>query len=140
MEKKVFKYKVVYWIVLLVNVIFFIAFVIGTYNRIIINSLFDVYSIIVFIITILSFLSLLLLIKKSKLSILFFSIFLTVFFLTITFGIIRTILNGNFGYNPMDYIMPPIIYSILFVLFFIIIKYKYKVDYHLEIDQIGRKE
>lgn len=141
MKRKVFRYKFVYWIAILINVIFSVAFGFGIYNRIVINSIFDIYSAVIFIILGLSLLSLIFLIKKSKLSVLTFSVSLILIFITITFGIAKSIFGGYFGNDSMDYIMPPIIYSILFSLFFLITKYKSKVDYDLlEIDQIGQRE
>ncbi|CAD7816641.1 hypothetical protein CHRY9390_03210 [Chryseobacterium aquaeductus] len=141
MKKKVFKYKFVYWVALLVNVIFLIAFGFGIYNRVFLNSVFDIYSIIIFIIAVLSVLSFILLIKKNKLSILTFSISLVLISLTIAFSIIKAIFEGHYGNGSLDYIMPSIIYSILFSLLFLIIKFKSKNDYfQLEIDQIGQKE
>lgn len=141
MKKKVFRYKFVYWLALLVNVIFFISFGYGIYNRVVLNSVFDLYSLIIFIITVLSALSFILLIKKNKLSILTFSISLILISSTITFSIIKSTLEGSFGGDSIDYIMPPIVYFVLLGLLFLIIKYKSKVDYcHLEINQIGQKE
>lgn len=141
MKKKVFKYKFVYWLALLVNVIFLISFGYGIYNRVVLNSVFDIYSTIIFLITVLSVLSFILLIKKNKLSILTFSISLILIFSTITFSIIESILKGSFGGDSIDYIMPPIIYFVLLGLLFLIIKYKSKIDYfQLEINQIGQKE
>ena len=141
MKKKVFRYKFVYWLALLVNVIFFISFGYGIYNRVVLNSVFDLYSLIIFIITVLSALSFILLIKKNKLSILTFSISLILISSTITFSIIKSILEGSFGGDSIDYIMPPIVYFLLLGLLFLIIKYKSKVDYfQLEINQIGQKE
>ena len=141
MKKKVFRYKFVYWLALLVNVIFFISFGYGIYNRVVLNSVFDLYSLIIFIITVLSALSFILLIKKNKLSILTFSISLILISSTITFSIIKSILEGSFGGDSIDYIMPPIVYFVLLGLLFLIIKYKSKVDYfQLEINQIGQKE
>ncbi|KUJ52270.1 hypothetical protein [Chryseobacterium sp. JAH] len=141
MKKKVFRYKFVYWLALLVNVIFFISFGYGIYNRVVLNSVFDLYSLIIFIITVLSALSFILLIKKNKLSILTFSILLILISSTITFSIIKSILEGSFGGDSIDYIMPPIVYFVLLGLLFLIIKYKSKVDYfQLEINQIGQKE
>lgn len=88
-----------------------------------------------------SVLSIILLLKKNKLSILTFSISLILISLTITFSIIKTIFDGGFGGDSMDYIMPPIVYFVLFGLLFLIIKYKSKVDhFQLEINQIGQKE
>ena len=141
MKKKVFRYKFVYWLALLVNVIFFMSFGYGIYNRVVLNSVFDLYSLIIFIITVLSALSFILLIKKNKLSILTFSISLILISSTITFSIIKSILEGSFGGDSIDYIMPPIVYFVLLGLLFLIIKYKSKVDYfQLEINQIGQKE
>lgn len=141
MKKKVFRYKFVYWLALLVNVIFFISFGYGIYNRVVLNTVFDLYSIIILIITVLSALSFILLIKKNKLSILTFSISLILISSTITFSIIKSILEGSFGGDSIDYIMPPIVYFVLLGLLFLIIKYKSKVDYfQLEINQIGQKE
>lgn len=141
MKKRVFKYKFVYWIALIVNVIFCIAFGFGLYNRIIINLLFDIYTVLIFIIGMLSFSSVLLLINKSKLSILTYSISLILIFLIITFGIFKKLFLKNFGNDSMDYIMTPIVYSILFGLFFLIIKYRVKTDFiQLEIDEIGRNQ
>lgn len=140
MKKKVFKYKFVYWIAVLFNVIFFIAFGIGTYNRIILNSLFDLNSIIVFIVAILSVTSFLLLITKNNLSILTFSISLVLISSMIAFSIIKAIFEGYYGNDSLDYIMPPIMYSILLGLLFLIIKYKSNNDHlQLEIDQIGQE-
>lgn len=141
MKKKVFKYKFVYWIALIVNIIFCIAFGFGLYNRIIINSLFDIYTVLIFIIEMLSFSSVLLLINKSKLSIVTYSISLILIFLIITFGIFKKLFLKNFGNDSMDYIMTPIVYSILLGLFFLIIKYRIKTDFiQLEIDEIGRNQ
>ncbi|MNU15149.1 hypothetical protein D3C71_32750 [compost metagenome] len=141
MKKRVFKYKFAYWIALIVNIIFCIAFGFGLYNRIIINSLFDIYTVLIFIIEMLSFSSVLLLINKSKLSILTYSISLILIFLIITFGIFKKLFLKNFGNDSMDYIMTPIVYSILFGLFFLIIKYRIKTDFiQLEIDEIGRNQ
>lgn len=141
MKKKVFKYKFVYWIALIVNIIFCIAFGFGLYNRIIINSLFDIFTVLIFIIEMLSFSSVLLLINKSKLSILTYSISLILIFLIITFGIFKKLFLKNFGNDSMDYIMTPIVYSILLGLFFLIIKYRIKTDFiQLEIDEIGRNQ
>ncbi|AZA86183.1 hypothetical protein EG349_04975 [Chryseobacterium shandongense] len=64
MKRKVFRYKFVYWIAILINVIFSVAFGFGIYNRIVINSIFDIYSAVIFIILGLSLLSLIFLIKK----------------------------------------------------------------------------
>ncbi|KQK25971.1 hypothetical protein AR438_10325 [Chryseobacterium aquaticum] len=140
MKKKVFKYKFVYCIAVLFNVIFFIAFGIGTYNRIILNSLFDLNSIIVFIVAILSVTSFLLLITKNNLSILTFSISLVLISSMIAFSIIKAIFEGYYGNDSLDYIMPPIMYSILLGLLFLIIKYKSNNDHlQLEIDQIGQE-
>ncbi|MCU7616119.1 hypothetical protein NZ698_02815 [Chryseobacterium sp. PBS4-4] len=141
MKKKVFKYKFIYWIALLVNLFFFIAFGFGIYNRIVLNSIFDLYSVIIFIVAILSVLSSLLLIKKNNLSILTFSISLVLISSMIAFSIIKAIFEGYYGNDSLDYIMPPIIYSILFGLLFLIIKYKSNNDhFQLEIDQIGQEE
>lgn len=141
MKKKVFRYKFVYWLALLVNVIFIISFGYGIYNRVVLNSVFDLYSLIIFIITVLSALSFMLLIKKNKLSILTFSTSLILISSLITFSIIKSILEGSFGGDSIDYIMPPIVYFVLLGLLFLIIKYKSKVDYfQLEINQIGQKE
>ncbi|MDO3426668.1 hypothetical protein [Chryseobacterium urinae] len=141
MEKKVFKYKFVYWIAILTNIIFCIAFGFGLYNKIISNLLFDIYTALIFIIEILSFQSLILLVKKNKISVLTFSISLILIFLIITFGISKKIFLGDFGNNDMDYIMTPIVYSILFGLQFLIIKYRFKIDYlQLEINQIGENQ
>jgi len=86
----------------------------------------------------LSFSSVLLLINKSKLSILTYSISLILIFLIITFGIFKKLFLKNFG---NDSIMTPIIYSILLGLFFLIIKYRVKTDFiQLEIDEIGRNQ
>lgn len=141
MKKKVFKYKFVYWIVILVNIFFCIAFGFGLYNRIMINSLFDIYTILIFIIEVLSFLSLLLLINKNKSSILTCSISLILIFLIITFGIFRKVFFKDFGHDSMDYFMPPIVYTILFGLFFLIMKYRVRTDYiQLEINEIGQNQ
>jgi len=142
--KKVFQYKLVYWIALLINGVFATLFGFAFYTRVITNSFLNtkdfIYSILIFLIGALSALSLFLLIKKSGSSILTFSITLILILIIFSYGIFESIfIIKDFGGDILDYTLMPAIYFILFGLLFIIQKYKFKKGIiPLEIEEIGK--
>lgn len=141
--KKVFQYKLVYWIALLINCIFVTLFGFAFYTRVITNSFLEtkdfIDSILIFLIALLSTLSLFFLIKKNRYAILTFSATLIIILIIFSYGIFEAIfIAKDFG-GVLDYILMPAIYFILFGLLFIIQKYKFKGKViPLEIEEIGK--
>lgn len=144
MKKKVFKYKFVYWLIILLNTSLSISFLFGVYNRITTNyfdDFLDVFSFIaIILISILSLTSLIMLIIKNKNSIIIFSIILLLILLMISVFLFYSIfIVKDFGENMADFYTAPIPYLIIFGVLFLIHKYKSidKFEY-LEIDEIGK--
>ncbi len=146
MKRKVFKYKFVYWIAVLVNLIVTILYMNYSYS-IFLNSTFetkDLFSIsLIFLTALFSVFVLIFLIIKHKLAVLLYSIFLiliiVIFFKTI-FEALSDSKNFTNGAQPADYIISSVVYLLFFGSIFILIqKYKFKnIANDLEIDEIGK--
>lgn len=144
MKRKVFKYKFVYWIILLLNITISISFFVGVDNRIEtkdFDSILDVFSFTaITLISILSLISLVMLIIKNKNSTIVFSVVVLLILLLISVFLIYSIfVVKDFGENKADFYTAPIPYLIIFGVLFLIHKYKSidKFEY-LEIDEIGK--
>ena len=144
MKRKVFKYKFVYWIILLLNITISISFLIGVDNRIEtkdFDSILDVFSFTtITLISILSLISLVMLIIKNKNSTIVFSVVVLLILLLISVFLIYSIfVVKDFGENKADFYTAPIPYLIISGVLFLIHKYKSidKFEY-LEIDEIGK--
>jgi len=145
MKKRVFKYKFVYWIILLLNITILISFLVGVDNRIEtkdFDSILDVFSFTaITLISILSLISLVMLIIKNKNSTIVFSVVVLLILLLISVFLIYSIfVVKDFGENKADFYTAPIPYLIIFGVLFLIHKYKSieKFEY-LEIDEIGKQ-
>ncbi|NML71403.1 hypothetical protein HHL23_16560 [Chryseobacterium sp. RP-3-3] len=144
MKGKVFQYKIVYWLSILINLIFSAVFGFASVNRIVTNSFLIkrdiIYSLSIIIIAILSIIGLVSLIIKYKQSIRIFSYTLILLIITFTFGILESIfIRKNFGNDTSDYILVPILYLIMIGLFILIQKSKFKDNsVFLEIEEIGK--
>ncbi|PTT68024.1 hypothetical protein DBR25_20645, partial [Chryseobacterium sp. HMWF001] len=119
MQKKVFKYKFVYWLAILLSVIFMISFGIASFSRIITNSFNDLndilFSITTFSIFILSIISSVSLILKNKSSVIILSSLLVSITITLSLGIlISFFIFKDFGINKSDYIIAFCMYLLLF--------------------------
>ena len=144
MKRKVFKYKFVYWIILLLNITISISFLVGVNNRIEtkdFDSILDIFSFTaITLISILSLISLVMLIIKNKNSTIVFSVVVLLILLIISVFLIYSIfVVKDFGENKADFYTVPIPYLIIFGVLFLIHKYKSidKFEY-LEIDEIGK--
>lgn len=144
MKKKVFKYKFVYWIILLLNITISISFLVGVDNRIEtkdFDSILDVFSFTaITLISILSLISFVMLIIKNKNSTIVFSVVVLLILLLISVFLSYSIfVVKDFGENKADFYTAPIPYLIIFGVLFLIHKYKSidKFEY-LEIDEIGK--
>ncbi|SMP34196.1 hypothetical protein [Chryseobacterium profundimaris] len=144
MRRKVFRYKFVYWIILLLNIFLFVSFSLGVYNRIETNyfdDLFDVLSfIIINVISILSLISLVLLIKKNKESIIVFSgVLLLILFIILSAIFYSIFIVKDFGENTMDFYLAPALCLMIWGILFGMHKFKYKQNlYEFEIEEIGK--
>lgn len=145
MKRKVFRYKFVYWIILLLNIFLFVSFALGIYNRIEANyfdDLLDVLSfIIINVISILSLISLVLLIKKNKKSIIVFSgVLLLILFIILSAILYSIFIVKDFGENTTDFYLAPTLCLTILSILFSIHKFKYKKNlYELEIEEIGKQ-
>lgn len=146
MKRKVFKYKWVYWVAIMVNLIVMILYCNYSYS-IFLNSTFetkDLFSIsLIFLTALYSVLTIFFLIIKHKIAVLLYSIFLILIFIMFLKTIIEALgdeKNLTKGVEPMDYIISSIVYSLFFgIVFFIVQKYKFKnISNDLEIDEIGK--
>ncbi|PVV53473.1 hypothetical protein DD829_19345 [Chryseobacterium sp. HMWF035] len=142
MQKKVFKYKFVYWLAILLSVIFMISFGIASFSRIITNSFNDLndilFSITTFSIFILSIISSVSLILKNKSSVIILSSLLVSITITLSLGIlISFFIFKDFGINKSDYIIAFCMYLLLFGLLYIIQRFKYKDQNYESIELIG---
>lgn len=146
MKRKVFKYKWVYWVAIMVNLIVMILYWNYSYS-IFLNSTFetkDLFSIsLIFLTALYSVLTIFFLIIKHRIAVLLYSIFLILIFIMFLKTIIEALgdeKNLTKGVEPMDYIISSIVYSLFFgIVFFIVQKYKFKnISNDLEIDEIGK--
>ncbi|WP_175622244.1 hypothetical protein [Chryseobacterium schmidteae] len=146
MKKKVFKYKFVYWISIMINLIVMILYWNYSYS-IFLNSSFeikDLFSIsLIFFTALYSALTLIFLLNKHKFAVLLYSIFL----ILIVIMLLKTIFEAlsderKFvnGAEPIDYVISSITYLLFFgTIFFLIQKYKFKnTSDDLEINEIGK--
>lgn len=146
MKRKIFKSKFVFWTILLLNIFLFTSFSFGVYNRIesdYFDDFLDVLSFgVINLITVLLFISLILLIIKNKNSIIVFSVVLILMLLLISIFIFYSIfIIKDFGDNPTDFYIVPLIYLVIFGILLVIHKFKYKQNlYELEIEEIGKYE
>lgn len=142
MKKKVFKYRFVYWIIILLNTFLFASFLIGLYNRLGTNN-FDYFLdaisfITISLISVLSLISLILLIVKNKYSIIVFSAVLFLILLIISVFVFYSVfILGDFGENILDLYTVPMVYIIIFGFLFILYRFKYKEVQYENIDLIG---
>jgi hypothetical protein len=145
MKRKVFKYKFVYWIILLLNITISISFLVGVNNRIDtkdFDSILDVFSFTaVTLISILSLISLVMLIRKNKNSTIVFSVVVLLILLTISVFLSYSIfVVKDFGENKADFYTAPIPYLIIFGVLFLIHQYKSNDNFeYLEIEEIGKQ-
>ncbi|WP_415326691.1 hypothetical protein [Chryseobacterium sp. MMS23-Vi53] len=142
MKKKIFRYKFVYWIGILLSLIVMTSFGLAGFNRIITNSFNDfqevLFSITTFSIFILSVISLILLILKNKNSVLVLSSLLVSIIITLSLGILNSIfIMKDFGINKSDYLIAFCIYLILFGFLYLIQRFKYKDLKYESIELIG---
>ncbi|KMQ63091.1 hypothetical protein ACM46_14220 [Chryseobacterium angstadtii] len=142
MKRRVFKYKIVYWLSILINLIFSALFWFATVNRIITNSFLTkrdfIYSLSIVILAILSTIGLVSLIIKNKRSIRIFSYTLILLMATFTLGVLESIfISGNFGNDINDYVLSPILYLMMIGILILIQKSKDNSMF-LEIEEIGR--
>lgn len=146
MKRKIFKSKFVFWTILLLNIFLFTSFSFGVYNRIesdYFDDFLDVLSFgVINLITVLLFISLILSIIKNKNSIIVFSVVLILMLLLISIFIFYSIfIIKDFGDNPTDFYIAPLIYLVIFGILLVIHKFKYKQNlYELEIEEIGKYE
>ncbi len=129
MKKKIFKYKFVYWIVLLLNISISIAFLFGVYNRIetdYFDDFLDIFSFsTISLISIVSVICLVMLIFKNKNSVILFSTVLLLILLIITVFLFYSIfIKGDFGENTSDWYTVPILYILIFGILILIHNYK----------------
>lgn len=144
--KKVFKFKIVYRLTIFISLTFSILFSFASVNRVITNSFLNVrdimYTLFIFITAMLSLLTLVLLIVKNQISILTFSITISVITIALSYGVFESIFVlqtfGN-GSNT-DYILTPIVYFILFSLIVIVLKSRYRLNYFYELEEIGKSD
>ncbi|VXB60625.1 MULTISPECIES: hypothetical protein [Chryseobacterium] len=148
MKKKVFKYKFVYWISIVINLIVLILYWNYSYS-IFLNSSFeikDLFSIsLIFLTALYSVLTLVFLLIKQRFAVLLYSIFLILIFIMFLKTIIEAISDERKGINgtePIDYLISSVVYLLFFgTIFFLIQKYKFKnTSDYLEIDEIGKLE
>ncbi|MBD8081392.1 hypothetical protein [Chryseobacterium caseinilyticum] len=146
MKRRVFKYKIVYWLILLINLILLIGFSLGLINRIETET-FDEYTGVLsycalILLFILSLASLIMFIVKNKYSIITFSSVIFVIFLTISFFVFYSVfIIKDFGENTSDFYDLPVVYGIIGAILFITNYFKFKEDFSkLEIDEIGKSE
>lgn len=146
MKRKVFKYKWVYWVAIMVNLIVMILYWNYSYS-IFLNSTFetkDLFSIsLIFLTALYSVLTIFFLIIKHRIAVLLYSIFLILIFIMFLKTIIEALddeKNLTKGVEPMDYIISSIVYSLFFgIVFFIVQKHKFKnISNDLEIDEIEK--
>lgn len=148
MKKKVFKYKFVYWISIVINLIVLILY--GNYSySIFLNSSFetkDLFSIsLIFLTTLFSVLTIVFLLIKQRFAVLLYSLLLiliVIMFLKTIFEILsdeQKVVNGN---EPIDYVISSVVYLLFFgTVFLLVQKYKFKnTPNNLEIDEIGKQE
>lgn len=148
MRKKVFKYKFVYWISIVINLIVLILY--GNYSySIFLNSSFetkDLFSIsLIFLTTLFSVLTIVFLLIKQRFAVLLYSLLLiliVIMFLKTIFEILsdeQKVVNGN---EPIDYVISSVVYLLFFgTVFLLVQKYKFKnTPNNLEIDEIGKQE
>ncbi len=144
MKRKIFKYKFIYWLILVLNIVIVISFGFGTFNRISEYSLNDIEEILFTITTlsifILSIVLLVLLILKNKKSVIILSCLFTLVMMTFSIGIFESIfIVKDFGEDKTDYFLAFFLYLIVFGILFIIQRFKFKEKlYEIEIDSIGK--
>ncbi|MDP9955537.1 putative neutral ceramidase superfamily lipid hydrolase [Epilithonimonas hungarica] len=142
--KKVFKYKLVYWLTLAITLLLAILFDFASVNRITTKAFFNLkdltFSLFIIIIAITSSLTFIFLIIKNTIAILAFRITITLIILSLTVGVLDSIfITKKFGNGSnTDYILTPIVYLLLFGLLYLVHKTKYKVDYFYELEEIGK--
>ena len=146
MNKKIFKYKFVYWITISLNILFLITFV-SLFFSLFEESIRDgkeelVYLIAIFFSCILLFTSLILFILKNKNAIIVLTIQLTILFFMMSIPLFYSLfIEKDFSENTSDYFIVPIFYLIICGFLFMIYKFKYKTDFSdNEIDEIGKAE
>ena len=146
MKKKLFKYKFVYWLIILINILLvltFTALFLSLYDDFLKGDLEEDISFIAICISwVLLIFSLILFILKSKIAILTLTIQLTILFLMISIPLFYSIfIENDFGENKSDYFTVPLIYLIIFGFLFVLQKFKYVENFsEIEIDEIGTPE
>jgi|GEM_PF-1803221 len=142
--KKVFKYKLVYWLILAITFFLTILFDFASANRITTKAFFNLkdltFSLFIIAIAITSSITLIFLIIKNKIAILTFRITIALIILSLTVGVLDSIfITKKFGNGSnKDYILTPIVYLLLVGLLYLVHKTKYKVDCFYELEEIGK--
>lgn len=144
MKKKLYKYKWVYWLIILITIIYSITFNFATYTRIKNTKYFteNIYhNILILIIGLLSLFTLYFLIRKNNYAIIFFNISNSLILFAIVFNIFKRIFLPRYLFIQEDYIFFPI-FIVLFSLFIFINKrFTYLGNNFVdEIDEIGKSE
>ena len=147
MKKKLYKYKWVYWLIILITIIYSISFNYATYTRIKYypNYLrkFNFHNFLILFIGLISLITLFFLLKKNNYSIKLFNIINLSILGLLTLGFILKNFVRDSKYKPEDddFIFFSI-FTFLFSFFIFINTYfKFKENNNFqEIDEIGKKE
>lgn len=144
MRKKLYKYKWVYWLILIVTILYSYSFNYATYTRIKNTSYLSrdiIYDFLVLIIGVLSLLTLFFLVKKNVWSIKTFNISNSLLLVSLISSVIKKIILKNRTLTSDDYIFFPIFTSIFCLFIFINNRFKIKENMDFdEIDEIGKSD
>lgn len=146
MKKKIFKYKLVYWVSLITNFVTVGIFGFASYNRLSVGAYSNVRDIVfsttTFSIAVTSLISLFFLLSKNRNSVKTFSIMLILLLSTFSIGILDSmIIKGDFDYDKFTISLVFFMYAITVGFLLMARKFRIKEDFRfVEIDEIGTKK
>ncbi|SEM26650.1 hypothetical protein SAMN05421856_10287 [Chryseobacterium taichungense] len=143
MKRKVFKYKIIGILIFLIELFIFALFTYGSYDSFIDFNLSQIFIVqnFIFIFAVLvastAFLNLILILLSAKKSIFFLNIQYSIIFLFFASGFVKMLLGND--YYKEDNIKFIIVFSLIFILLFVINFFKYKSVEFSEIEEIGTR-
>lgn len=126
---------------MLMNLVLLSGFGFAFINNLYAASPVSLHNLTFFSIAVLSGTTLYLLVKNNKKAIVTCTLAVLIMLSLITYSLFRTVFSRGYSKDSIDYIMPPIIYSIVFGYLFLIHIFKYNPErdhQKSEIDQIGQ--
>lgn len=144
-KKKLFKNKVVYWLVIILNILLLVPCLLGFFDRIQDDNFENIKDTLTFLTIcfgcLLMLITLELLILKNQISIIILSVVLAIITLIITIALFYSFfIVKDFGENTSDYFTVPLFYLIIIGFLYIMQKFKYFEDFtEMEIQEIGKE-